>query len=379
MDVDWTPLFVLPNVALRASIECDLVALVPAHDHRVVSLKRTQPMFCAFLSQFVDTFGETFEPTVLLLREDAGCSFLEMEALAGFRDLTAVSVVALDRARELCRPRGLRVLYGDAFAFYPWMLNKRYDGLLASTPDFIGCHDLSLFKGQSFASVSRKSLDPSVVDRTLFTVLTDRWRRRFGAVHAAWKDIALFRSLNMAYHASLMPANTDYTLYDRGRLISLWVSAFEILVHPGGNDSVDCDKVIEHIEKTGWELDAMKELGYDVFDKRSRTKKKRTLASSLYRRLYDCRNKFLHGNPVHADDLGLPDAEWTVFEYAAPLYRLALTAFLPLTFDVPAPAESDSLAVWGDYNDRRVNFFDPQQIAEKAILTAKPSSVPGEG
>ena len=82
---------------------------------------------------------------------------------------------------------------------------------------------------------------------------------------------------------------------------------------------------------------------------------------------------------VESGDLRLPDAEWTVFEYAAPLYRFALTAFLPLTFDVPAPAESDSLAVWGDYNDRRVNFFDPQQIAEKAILTAKPSSVSGEG
>ena len=183
MHVDWIPLFVLPNLVLRSPIECDLVALVPADDHRVVSLKREQPMFCAFLSRFSDTFGETFEPTVLLLREDAPPSFLEIETLAGFRDLTAVSVVALHRARELSRPRGLRVLYGDAFAFYPWMLDKRNDGLVASTPDFRGFHDLNLFNGQSFASVARKSLDLSDIDRTLFTALTDRWCRRFDAIH----------------------------------------------------------------------------------------------------------------------------------------------------------------------------------------------------
>ena len=183
----------------------------------------------------------------------------------------------------------------------------------------------------------------------------------------------------MAYHASLMPADIDSTLYDRGRLISLWVSAFEILVHPGGTDSVDFDKVVEHLEQTGWQLDAMKELDYIVRAKRNQTTKKRTLASWLYRKLYDCRNKFLHGNPVCPDDLRLPDAEWTVFEYAAPLYRLALTAFLPLTFDLPAPAESDSLTVWGDYFNRRIDFFDSQQIAERAILTAKPSSIPEEG
>lgn len=50
-----------------------------------------------------------------------------------------------------------------------------------------------------------------------------------------WDDVALTRSLNMAYHASLLPAGTDTTFYDVGRIVSLWVSAFEILVHPGGN------------------------------------------------------------------------------------------------------------------------------------------------
>ena len=181
----------------------------------------------------------------------------------------------------------------------------------------------------------------------------------------------------MAYHASLMPAGTDPTLYDVGRLISLWVSAFEILVHPGGNDQVNCDKVVDQIEKTEWNLDAMKDLAYGVQDHESNTVKKRTLASWLYKGLYECRNKFLHGNPVDHDDLRPQGAKRTVFEYAAPLYRLALTTFLPLTFDVAKPAESDSYADWGDYIDHRMTFFESQKTAEEAILTAKPT--PGEG
>ena len=96
---------------------------------------------------------------------------------------------------------------------------------------------------------------------------------------------------------SLMPAGIDPTLYDVGRLISLWVSAFEILVHPGGNDQVNCDKVVDQIEKTGWNFDAMKDLGCDVYDYESRTMKKRTLASWLYKRLYDCRNNFCTATP----------------------------------------------------------------------------------
>ena len=379
MDIDWTPFFVLPNVELQNPIECGIVALVPGHDQRVVSLKCAQPMFRGFLSRFTDSFGEKFEPAVLLLREDAPQNFLKMEALAGFRDLTAISVVAFHRARELRRPRGRRVLFGDAFAIYPWMVDKRYEGLIGRTPDFLGYHEVAMFKGQSSASVSRKSLDTSDVDRPLLPALLDRWRSRYEAVKPAWKDIALFRSLNMAYHASLMPAGTDPTLYDVGRLISLWVSAFEILVHPGGNDRVNCDKVVEQIEKTGWESEAMKELAYEVYDFKSKTMKKRTLASWIYRQIYDCRNNFLHGNPVDDDDIRLPGTQWTVFEYAAPLYRLALAAFLPLTFDVAKPAESDSYADWGDYNVHRCVFFDSQVIAEQAILTARPSPVPGEG
>ena len=168
-------------------------------------------------------------------------------------------------------------------------------------------------------------------------------------------------------------SGTETTFYDVGRLVSLWVSAFEILAHPGGDDRVNRRKVFELIDKTPWKLEEMAEPGHDTGGKDT----KRTLASWVYQGLYDCRNDFLHGNPVEPDDLQLHGSERTAFECAAPLYRLALTAFLPLTFDGTKPAESDSDAAWGAYAAERMVFLDPQEIAEKAILTAKPA-VPNE-
>ena len=112
-----------------------------------------------------------------------------------------------------------------------------------------------------------------------------------------WEDVALMRSLNMAYQASLLPAGTDTTFYDVGRVVSLWVSAFEILVHPGGSGQANRDKVFEMIERTTWAIPASGQLAHDTGGK---AKVKRTLASSLYQVLYECRNNFLHGNPVES-------------------------------------------------------------------------------
>lgn len=114
MAAGWTPVFILTNIQLSRAIECDIAALAPAHDQRVVDLKRAQPMFSKFLGRFADNFGEKFEPAVLLLRADTPPSFLKIEVLARFRDLIAISVVAYNRALELRHPRGFRARKGGS-------------------------------------------------------------------------------------------------------------------------------------------------------------------------------------------------------------------------------------------------------------------------
>lgn len=370
MTSEWMPIFVLPNIPLDSAIGCDIAALAPAHDRRVAVLKRAHPMFRRFLNRFADNFGAKFEPGILLLHTAAPSIYRDIGTLASFRDLIALSAVIRGRALELRYPRGLRVLFGDAFAIYPWMLDRLYEDMIGSTPAILGTHEVARFKGQSSPAVFRTPLGKSDIDRPLLAELMVRWRRRYEASQPVWADIALMRSLNMAYQASLMPAGTDTTFYDVGRIVSLWVSAFEILVHPGGSGHTNRDKVFDLIESTRWEIPTSGRLVHDTGGKTKPVK--RTLASSLYQALYECRNAFLHGNPVERSNLLLPTPQRSIFEYAAPLYRIALTAFLPLTYDMPMPSEDDAEA-FGAYIADHMTFMDPQKDAEEALLTATQS------
>ena len=81
MTVEWTPVFVLPNVPLDQAVDCEIAAIAPAHDPRVKALKRAHPTFKQFLNRFSDNFGEKFEPAVLLLDADAPPSFRTVAAL----------------------------------------------------------------------------------------------------------------------------------------------------------------------------------------------------------------------------------------------------------------------------------------------------------
>ncbi|MER2268179.1 hypothetical protein [Methylobacterium oxalidis] len=362
----WRAIFALPNLALASPVEGELAALVPSGDIRLRRLTRAQPTLRAFLRRFTDNFGERIAPAVLLLRADAPPAFSEIGAIASFRDAVAISAISAACAQELLHPRGHRVLFGDSFGFYPWMVDRHDEHLIGSTPALLGIHDVSAFRGQSAPELFRTPLDASDLDAPLLDALLSRWRRRHLANDRQWADIALMRSLNMAYHASLLPAASDTTFYDVGRLISLWVSAFEILVHPGGSGIANRDRVFALLEQTPWQRTASAAVAYDTGGK---TKVRRTLASWLYQALNDRRNDFLHGNPIGRDALVLPVSGRNMFEFAAPLYRLALTAFLQLSPDKPLPDSSHPQAL-GEAIAARMTYLDPQRTVEDALIAA---------
>lgn len=375
MSAEWTPVFVLPNIPLEVAIGCDIAALAPAHDNRVASLKSKHPKLRSFLNRFTDNFGQKFEPAVLIQKTATAPVFREVSALASFRDLIALCAITYSRALELRHPRGHRVLFGEAFSIYPWMLDRQYENVIGSTPAMLGVHEVSRFKGQSSPALFRTPLGEGDIDQPLLTALIARWRQRYEAAEPAWEDVALMRSLNMAYHASLLPAGTDTTFYDVGRVVSLWISAFEILAHPGGAGRANPDKVFEIIERTPWAIPTSGQLAHDTG---GRIKVKRSLASWLYQVLYECRNNFLHGNPVESRNLVLSTPQRTIFEYAAPLYRIALTAFLPLTYASPKPLADDPEAL-GAYITDHGRFMRSQKNVEEALLTAtRPPAERGE-
>lgn len=160
MTVGWTPVFVLPNIPLQAAIGCDIAALAPAHDPRVTAVKRAQPMFRRFLNRFSDNFGQKFEPSVLLVRATAPPAFFDISALASFRDLIAIATTTYGRALELRHRRRHRVMFGEAFAIYPWMLDRHYEDVIGSTPAILGTHEVASFKGQFSRTISQQARLP---------------------------------------------------------------------------------------------------------------------------------------------------------------------------------------------------------------------------
>jgi hypothetical protein len=366
MTARWDPVFVLPNVDLVADIGCETTVLAPARDGRVSAIRRASPMFRRFLNRFSDNFGQKFEPAVLIIRSEHGPAERDVTRIASFRDLIAVSTTTNAWSSELRGRRGHRAMFGETFAIYPWMLDRHDEHMIGSTPAILGMHEVARFKGQSSPSVFRPKVGHDDVDQPLLAALMAAWVRRYDAPTPAWRDIALMRSLNMAYNASLLPAGTEATFYDVGRVVSLWVSAFEILVHPGGKGRAGPTQVFDLIESTPWLLAASRALDHETG---GRTPIARTTASWIYQSLYRCRNEFLHGNPVERADIMLETPVRTVLEYAAPLYRLALTAFLPLTYDDAPPPAADVKGVAG-YISGLMDFRAPQKAAEQALLTA---------
>jgi hypothetical protein len=102
-------------------------------------------------------------------------------------------------------------------------------------------------------------------------------------------------------------------------------------------------------------------------DKKKKNPIQTNCAGAIYKRLYDVRNDFLHGNPVAAETLKLAKRQESVLVSAAPLFRLALTAVL----DLRSPELSDGSADQ-DYDPIAggMSFSGPQLLAEDAILMA---------
>src|SRR6266446_3599101 len=75
---------------------------------------------------------------------------------------------------------------------------------------------------------------------------------RFSGNSIQWKDKALFRSLNMANEAGRRPALAAESFYDVGRSLAHWVSAYEILAHPGGTGHSGFATVSAILENVKW-------------------------------------------------------------------------------------------------------------------------------
>jgi hypothetical protein len=367
---DWIPLLVLPNLQIQGTFECqNIMALVPFTDPRVETLIKAHPYFKTFLSKFRDAFGVQIWPSVLVLRSSAPDSYRRADAVASFRDLISVCAIARSRAAGLVYDHAT-VMYSDVFDIYPWMVNASYDGLFASTPALQAVHIVDRFRGQTSPNVPVQSISERDLDYPLMVALLERWRGRYSGRRVRWSDRALFRSLNMANEAARSPGGILTVYYDAGRSIGLWVAAFETLSHPLKGQA-NIDTVLPLLEQAEWLDHTLAYRLYRVGNKsksKSKIKSKpnprwRNLACSIYATLYGVRNDFLHGNPVSSSRLLHPRSKKPLLNYAACLYRLALSSYLPL----PSRKPSDPSESYMDYFVRAGRLHEPQRMLEKAL------------
>lgn len=343
--MSWFPVVTLPNVDIRVAVAGQHIAIVPYRDKRLGTLRREHPKLRRFLNGFRDAFNRIHRPSVLIVHQDKYDAYRQSEAIAAFRDLLALSVVPYSRAWVLKHRRtNQEPVYSNAFDFYPWMIDRHYDDLIASTPAMLASDETIKFSGRISPEIGYYAV--MEVDDPLLQALIKRWEVRFDSPNPKWPDRALFRSLNQAFYAAQTPFHTAGTPYDSGRLVGLWVSAFEILAHQGTGASSNMKEVLRVLcgPKT----------------------KKPAIRRTVYDRLNRARNNYLHGDDVSTQQ---PDR---LMHFAAVLYRLMLTEFLGLHREL-APFPARKTKRWADHIGKdfalQWAFEDYQERYEKALDT----------
>jgi hypothetical protein len=371
-NIVWVPVWAMPNLHIDIPIEVSHAALVPCTDERLRSSAQNKPALTVFLHAFRNEFGNQILPTIGMVREDAYSGVKTVTAFGGFRDAVCVSAVAKGHALAMTSKGARGFLYSEVFDIYPWFLTPDMDGrITAYTPGLTGFHHIQEFRPQVAPAIPNRFLNSGHLDLPLLEALTARWERCFANGEERVDDRRLFRALDMARAASKMPGGRDASEHDMGRAVALWVSAFEILAHDGVRSSFK--QVLLLLGRVEWLRPAMKTrdrratVGKNVFET--------NLAGEIYGHLYRVRNDFLHGNRVDRDTAKLEKCQRSVLFFAAPLFRLALTAYLDLrgsegTGPITNDEQFAAQVVDGLF------FRQPQRLMEDAILKADGVAVP---
>jgi hypothetical protein len=372
--VTWVPVWAMPNLHIDLPIEASHAALVPYNDERLRSSAQTKPALTAFLHAFRNEFGSQALPTIGMVREDAYRGVKTVTAFGGFRDAVSVSALAKGHALTMTSKGARGFLYSEVFDVYPWFLTPDMDGrITAYTPGLTGFHHVHEFRPQVAPAIPNRFLNSGDLDRPLLEALTARWERCFANGEERADDRRLFRALDMARAASKMPGGRDASEHDMGRAVALWVSAFEILAHDGVRSSPK--QVLLLLGRVEWLRPTMK-----TRDRKAIVGGKlieTNLAGEIYGHLYRVRNDFLHGNRVDRDTAKLEKCQRPVLFFAAPLFRLALTAYLNLrsaepTADATDPEQFAAQVVDGTF------FRQTQRLMEDAILKAEETPLKAE-
>ncbi len=361
---NWHFIFLLHNLSVKEPIEYDNIAIVPSTDDRIVQLIKKNNNIENLVNNFTDQFSRKITPSILIVRDGAPKSLYSHDALVGFRNIVAISFIIPSWQNFLCQKQPARSAnYSNYFDIYPISPTSDGDYLVNKSPSILGIdYELDKFCGQCSPELAKINTNKDY-DKELLNALLKSWKERYVGrkTRDYWELRALFRSLEMAYQACSIPFENNSTIYDYGCKVCLWVSAFEILIHPKiGNANLP--KVIDLLGKAKFSSKRLRNKYYRTrYDSKKKQKERLTLPQKLYSEIYYTRCNFLHGNPVNIEDI-FPfknKKRYPLNSFAPLLYSLALRCFLGIFQDI---SDIPNLS-----QKQRFNYWMLEDGLEKAL------------
>ena len=322
---DWIFISVFHNLSISNRIENKYLLVTPHDDPLTQAIRDRSPAFSQFVDNFKDQFGRHFSPSLFFLHKSVKP---DLEAIIAFRNLLAISSIVQSWERLIRHGTQLDYYkFSNYFDLYPYSLSKDEKDLIASTPSILGLDEPAEFQGQCSPEIAPAHSTSRFYDAALFEALSKEWVKYFvRRKRKEWTSRALFRSLEMSFRAAGLPFRNQGTIHDYGANIALWISAFEILTHPG-NEYVNLTKILNFLGDIYFRN---KKLNYKRYN--GRNGERLNLVQKTYFEMHVARNQFLHGNPVNKSDL-FPDRKLnnnSLTVIAPILYKCALYHFLGL-------------------------------------------------
>ncbi|MCU7497191.1 MAG: hypothetical protein HF314_14070 [Ignavibacteria bacterium] len=305
----WIFISILPNLFINIPIETKYAAIVSQDDPRISSIKEKYPPVRDLLSSFININGATIKPAVLIVSKKVFRKKERHAAVVAFRNIAALCII-LDGWIPVVhakQPNVSTTLFSDYYELF--LLNgyneKYYFVKSPALHDVIYKAKLKYQPNYSLPDTKNFFL---FYDNKLFNALIKLWEEYFIYNKKEHQYSALLRSLQMAYSACKMATDNFSTLYDYGTKIGLWVSAFEILFHPGGSGTIRLADIIAKLNKYEFGEPKLQNCRFNVW-----INKKLILDSNIlgliYKNIYDTRNDFFHGNSIERSKLHLFNLE----------------------------------------------------------------------
>ena len=362
--MDWKLLFALPNLELNSPFESKFLSIVPYKDERISEMLSTSTASSKLLKGFKTHYGTKVDPSAIIRRVGHPKSLKDYNFILSFRNIFAICSLIKAWIGFSSNNSMISPAYSDYFNFYPVQPSVNDDAFIIASGALGSYGDPKEFNGQPSPYIGN-SLIPPNPDEDLIVPLLQRWEEMIKGKDKNKSNRNLFRSMEIAYMAMSVPGTQRPTINEFGARIALWVSAFEVLFHPGKDQKVNFSIVANELGKYQLDRSRLRKKSYKLKYKIN-TKRKGNIIQTLLEKLYDSRNDFLHGNPFKSKQIfaKFRNNKISLIATAPLLYRVALSVFLDLVYPKSSSSEFNSkkfssFLLWEGYEKEFLQIIDP--------------------